>query len=176
MLCSGIDLSYASCLSVQREGLYPAPPGESDLLGLEVAGEIVHVEEKDSPWRVGDRVMSLVGGGGYAQYATAYTGHLMHIPDNMSFSQAACVSETYITAFLNLFLLANTVDGNTVLLHGGGGGVTSAGIQLLQHLTPKSTIVVTSSPGKVDRVKAQGAHLVLDYTSQDGGSGGWPAV
>ena len=166
---------------VQREGKYNAPSGESEILGLEVAGEIVGFGSQESEhsfknkgWLIGDRVMTLVGGGGYAQYAVAYIDHLLRIPEEMCFQQAACVSETYITAFLNLFLLGKVRDGDVVMLHGGGGGVTTAGIQLLRQLTPNATIVVTASTRKLARVQAQGAHLVLDYSSEEGGPQAWP--
>jgi len=85
---------------VQRKGKYPPPPGDSEILGLEVAGTIKAVSKGVTGWNIGDRVMSLVGGGGYAEYAAAYASHLMRIPDSMSFEEAACVCESYITAFI----------------------------------------------------------------------------
>jgi putative PIG3 family NAD(P)H quinone oxidoreductase len=150
---------------VQREGKYPPPPGDSELLGLEVAGTIAELGEGVSGFGVGDRVMSLVGGGAYAEYAVAYASHLMRIPEAMSFEQAACVCESYITAFSNLFLIGGLKDGNTVVIHGGGGGVNTAGIQLCKALVPKARIVVTANPLKAPRVKALGADLVVDYTT-----------
>src|SRR5690242_15570484 len=82
---------------VQREGKYPPPPGDSEILGLEVAGTVEEVGAGVTGWHPGDRVMSLVGGGAYAEFATAYANHLMRIPDSMSFEEAACVCEAYIT-------------------------------------------------------------------------------
>lgn len=152
---------------VQRQGNYPPPKGESEILGLEVAGVIDALGPGVSGWKVGERVMCLVGGGGYAEYAVAYASHLIRIPDSMSFEQAACVCETYITAFLNIFLIGEFKDGQAILLHGGGGGVNTAGIQLCKVLTPKSKIVVTASPKKVERVKALGADLVINYKEKD---------
>src|SRR5581483_11470857 len=96
---------------VQREGNYPPPKGESEILGLEVAGVIDALGPGVSGWKTGERVMCLVGGGGYAEYAVAYAGHLIRIPDSMSFEQAACVCETYITALLNLFLIGELKVG-----------------------------------------------------------------
>src|SRR5512135_2667357 len=90
---------------VQREGKYPPPPGDSDILGLEVAGTVDELGPGVSGWKPGDRVLSLVGGGGYAEYAVAYADHLMRIPGAMSFEEAACVCESYITAFLNIFMI-----------------------------------------------------------------------
>jgi len=152
---------------VQREGHYPPPPGDSDILGLEVAGVIEAVGAGVAGFETGERVMSLVGGGGYAEFAAAYSSHLMRIPESLSFEQAACVSEVYITAYLNLFVVAGLKDGETVLLHGGGGGVNTAGLQLCKALTPETVVAVTASPGKVSRVLELGADLVVDYKSED---------
>src|SRR5512133_1923960 len=113
---------------VQRQGNYPPPPGDSEILGLEVAGVIEELGPGVAGWKVGDRVMSLVGGGGYAEYAVAYASHLMRVPDAMSLEEAACVCESYITAYLNLFILGRLKDGQTAVIHGGGGGVNTAGI------------------------------------------------
>ena len=152
---------------IQRQGHYPPPKGESDILGLEVAGTIEQIGPGVSGWKVGDRIMGLVAGGGYAEYALAYAAHLIPIPDSMSFEQAACICETYITAFLNIFMIGGFQDGESALLHGGGGGVNTAAIQLCQTLTPNAKIVVTASAQKIERVKDLGAHLVINYQEQD---------
>ncbi len=112
---------------MQREGNYPPPPGESDILGLEVAGTVATVGKEVTNWRVGDRVMALIGGGGYAEYALAHAGHVMRIPDILDFHQAACICETYITAYLNLFMLGGFNEGQFALVHGGGGGSNDCG-------------------------------------------------
>jgi len=148
---------------VQREGKYPPPPGDSEILGLEVAGTVEALGAGVTGWQVGDRVMSLVGGGGYAEYAVAYANHLMRIPESMSFEEAACVCESYITAFLNVFMIGGLEDGQTAILHGGGGGVNTAAIQLCKALTPKAKLIVTASPEKLDRVKELGADLVINF-------------
>ncbi len=148
---------------VQREGKYPPPPGDSEILGLEVAGVIEQLGSGVSGWKVGDRVISLVGGGGYAEYAVAYANHLMPIPDSMSFEEAACVCESYITAFLNIFMLGELQDKQTAILHGGGGGVNTAGVQLCKALVPNTKLIVTASPEKIDRVKALGVDLVVNF-------------
>jgi len=152
---------------VQREGNYPPPKGESEILGLEVAGVIDAVGPGVSGWSRGDRVMTLVGGGGYAEYALAYADHLLPVPDSMTDAEAACVCETYITAYLNVFRLGGLRDGGRVLLHGGGGGVNTAAIQLCRTLTPAARIMVTASSGKLERVRELGAQLVIDYRDQD---------
>lgn len=148
---------------VQRAGKYPPPPGDSDILGLEVAGTIAELGPGVTGWEVGERVISLVGGGGYAEYAVAYASHLMRIPASMSFEEAACVCESYITAFLNVFMIGDFQDGQTAILHGGGGGVNTAAIQLCKALTPNSKLIVTAHPSKSDRVSALGADLVINF-------------
>jgi putative PIG3 family NAD(P)H quinone oxidoreductase len=150
---------------VQRQGNYPPPPGDSEILGLEVAGTIAELGPGVSGWQVGDRVMTLVGGGGYAEYAVAYASHLMPIPDSMSFEEAACVCESYITAFLNVFMLGELQDGQTAIFHGGGGGVNTAALQLAKALTPTVKTIVTAHPSKAERVKQLGVDLVIDYTT-----------
>jgi NADPH:quinone reductase len=156
---------------VQREGRYPPPPGDSDILGLEVAGTVAELGPGVTGWKAGERVLSLVGGGGYAEYAVAYADHLMRIPGTMSFEEAACVCESYITAFLNLFLVGGLKDGNAVLIHGGGGGVANAGIQICKVLTPSTRVITTAHPSKAERVKALGVDRVIDYTTTPGFSG-----
>ena len=153
--------------AVQRQGNYPPPPGESPILGLEAAGTVESVGPGVAGFSRGERVFALLGGGGYAELAVAHAGHIMRIPPNLSFEQAACICETYLTAYMNVFLYARLADGETVLLHGGGGGVTTAAMQLVKSLRPRARIVVTASPAKIDRVKAQGADLVIDYKAED---------
>lgn len=152
---------------VQREGRYPPPPGESPILGLECAGIVAAVGHAVRRHRVGDRVFALLGGGGYAEQAVAHEAHALPIPSRLDFAQAACIAETYITAYHNLFENAALADGESVLLHGGGGGVTTAAIQLVQSLSPKSPILVTASSGKLARVRDQGVTQAIDYRSQD---------
>jgi putative PIG3 family NAD(P)H quinone oxidoreductase len=152
---------------VQRQGNYPPPPGESPILGLEAAGTVEALGPGVTGFTPGERVFALLGGGGYAELAVAHAGHVMRIPANLSFEQAACICETYLTAYMNVFMYARLKDGETVLLHGGGGGVTTAAMQLVKALRPRARIVVTASPGKIDRVKALGADLVIDYKAED---------
>jgi len=152
---------------IQRQGNYPPPPGDSEILGLEVAGTVEAVGTDATRFKIGDRVVALVGGGGYAEYALAYEEHAMTIPDSVSFEQAACICETYITAYLNLFMLAELEGKNSVLIHGGGGGIATAAIQLCKALSAETTIIVTASSGKLERVSAQGADHVIDYREQD---------
>jgi putative PIG3 family NAD(P)H quinone oxidoreductase len=148
---------------VQRQGKYPPPAGDSLILGLEIAGVIEELGDGVSGWMKGDRVMSLVGGGGYAEYAVAHACHLMAIPGRMGFEEAACVCESYITAFLNVFMLGEFKDGQAALLHGGGGGVNTAAIQLCRVLAPSCKLIVTASPAKLERVRQVGADFLINY-------------
>ena len=148
---------------VQREGKYPPPAGDSEILGLEVAGVIEALGAGVTGWHVGERVMTLVGGGGYAEFAVAYACHLMRIPESMSFEEAACVCESYITAFLNVFMIGEFKDSQTAILHGGGGGVNTAAIQLCRALTPASKLIVTASSAKMERVKEIGADFLINF-------------
>ena len=148
---------------VQREGKYPPPPGDSEILGLEVAGVIEALGAGVTGWQVGERVMTLVGGGGYAEFAVAYASHLMRIPENMSFEEAACVCESYITAFLNVFMIGEFKDAQSAILHGGGGGVNTAAIQLCRALTPASKLIVTASSAKMERVREIGADFLINF-------------
>ncbi|HXS79103.1 MAG TPA: NAD(P)H-quinone oxidoreductase [Gammaproteobacteria bacterium] len=153
--------------AIQRQGHYPPPPGDSPVLGLEAAGKVEALGADVASFKRGERVFALLGGGGYAELALAHAGHVMRIPESMSFEQAACICETYLTAYMNLFLYARLADGETVLLHGGGGGVTTAAMQLVKALAPRARVLVTASTGKVERVAALGADLVIDYKKED---------
>jgi NADPH2:quinone reductase len=152
---------------IQRQGNYPPPPGDSEVLGLEVAGTVDTVGSNVTRFKTGERVVALVGGGGYAEYALALEGHTMPIPESVSFEQAACICETYITAYLNLFMFGEVKGKKSVLIHGGGGGVATAAIQLCKALSPETEIFVTASSAKLDRVLEQGADHVIDYREQD---------
>jgi len=152
---------------IQRQGNYPAPAGDSEILGLEVAGVVEAIGPEVTRYAPGDRVVSLVGGGGYAEYAVALEAHSMPIPESISFEQAACICETYITAYLNLFLIGELQNKRSVLIHGGGGGVATAAIQLCKALSANTEIFVTASPGKIERVKQQHVDYVIDYQNQD---------
>jgi putative PIG3 family NAD(P)H quinone oxidoreductase len=151
---------------IQRMGNYPPPPGDSEILGLEIAGVVESVGANTSRFKPGDRVVGLVGGGGYAEYALALEAHCMPIPKSVSFEQAACICETYITAYLNLFMLGELQGKRSVLIHGGGGGVATAAIQLCKALSPETEVIVTASSAKLDRVRDQGADHVIDYREQ----------
>ena len=114
---------------LQRAGLYPPPPGASDVLGLECSGVISEVGAGSS-WQVGDRVCALLAGGGMAQEVVVDARHVLPVPEGLSLAEAAALPEVYSTAWLNLFQLAALKPGEKVLLHAGASGVGSAAIQL----------------------------------------------
>ena len=151
----------------QRSGNYPPPPGESEILGLEVAGVIAELGEGVTGWRAGERVMSLVGGGGYAEHALAPASTLLPVPDQLDLSQAAAITEVWITAYLNVFREAGLQAGETLLVHGGASGVGTAAIQLAKALGPSAVIVTVGSPDKAAACKALGADHTILYKDQD---------
>ncbi len=114
---------------LQRNGLYPPPPGVTPVLGLECSGVVSEVGA-GSRWRVGDRVCALLAGGGMAEEVVVDAGHALPVPEGMSLQEAAVLPEVYATAWLNLFQLGRLLPGEKVLLHAGASGVGSAGIQL----------------------------------------------
>lgn len=119
---------------MQRAGLYPAPPGASPILGLECAGEISAVGANVSQWNKGDKVCALLSGGGYAETVVCPASHVLPVPAGFSFQQAAALPEVFATAFLNIYMEANTRPGQNVLLHAGASGVGTAAIQLCKAL------------------------------------------
>jgi putative PIG3 family NAD(P)H quinone oxidoreductase len=151
----------------QRAGNYPAPPGESEILGLEAAGVIEALGEDVAGWQVGDRVMTLLGGGGYAEYATAPASTLMPVPKGLDLVQAAAVTEVFVTAWLNIFREAGLKPGETLLMHGGASGVGTAAIQLAKALGPSSVIVTVGSEDKAKACRELGADHAILYKQED---------
>ena len=115
---------------LQRTGNYPPPPGSPPYMGLEASGVISELGEGINEWRIGDRVCTLLSGGGYAERVASPASMLIRIPDDWSFEKAAAVPEVFYTAFLNLFIEGSLREGETVLIHGGASGVGTAAIQL----------------------------------------------
>ncbi len=151
----------------QRAGNYPPPPGESEILGLECAGVIEQLGEGVSGWRVGDRVMTLLGGGGYAEYAVAPASTLLPVPPHLELVQAAAITEVWLTAYLNVFREAGLKPGETLLVQGGASGVGTAAIQLAKVLGPSPVIVTVGSPEKAEACRALGADHAILYKSED---------
>jgi NADPH2:quinone reductase len=151
----------------QRAGNYAPPPGESAILGLECAGVIEALGEGVADWRVGDRVMTLVGGGGYAEYAAAPASTLMPVPDTLDLVRAAAIAEVWITAFLNVFREAGLRAGETLLVHGGASGVGTAAIQLAKALGPSPVLVTVGDPDKAKACLELGADHAILYKSEN---------
>lgn len=150
----------------QRRGHYDPPPGASPLPGLEVAGEIVALGADIDGWRVGDRVMALTNGGGYAEYAAVPAGQVLPIPRGWSLIEAACLPETWFTITQTLVMRAGLEPGMSVLVHGAAGGIGGAAIQIATILGAKA-IGVVSSPAKADYALSLGAVATIDYTKED---------
>lgn len=114
---------------LQKAGMYPPPAGVTQVLGLECAGEVIEVAE-GSRWKIGDRVCALLAGGGMAEEAMVDQRHLLAVPDNLGWAEAAAIPEVFSTAWLNVFVLGNARPGEKVLIHAGASGVGTAAIQL----------------------------------------------
>ena len=147
---------------MQRQGMYPPPPGASDIMGLECSGEVIEVGREVSGWQVGDRAMALLPGGGYAQKAVVHHGSAMHVPAALSDEEAGAMPEVFLTAFLNLFMLGEIKAGQSALIHGGGSGVGTAAIALLR-LADARSIVTAGSAEKCDQCLRLGADLAINY-------------
>lgn len=147
---------------MQRQGFYPPPPGASPILGLECAGEVAEVGAKVSGWRVGDRAMALLPGGGYARKAVVHHGSAIHVPAALNDEEAAAIPEVFLTAFLNLFMIAGVQPGESALIHGGGSGVGTASIQLLREAGARS-IVTAGSDEKCEQCLKFGADVAINY-------------
>lgn len=151
--------------TLQRQGRYPAPQGESEILGLEVAGVIAEVGENVTQLSVGDKVFGLVAGGGYATEVIVEPSHLMPIPDGMAFHEAAGLAEVFLTAFLCLRTLSHVKPANHVLIHGGASGVGLAALQLCRHWGV-NTAVTASNSSKLSQCQRNGAELLINYKQQ----------
>ncbi|MGL4835059.1 MAG: NAD(P)H-quinone oxidoreductase [Shewanella sp.] len=149
----------------QRAGVYPPPPGASPILGLEVAGEICALGEGVTQWQVGDKVCALVPGGGYAQYVLTYGAHCLPLPAGFSAIQGAALPETMFTVWGNLFMRAGLKAGETVLIHGGSGGIGSCAIQLASAFGAK-VIATTGQEEKREYCLALGAERVVNYRTE----------
>jgi putative PIG3 family NAD(P)H quinone oxidoreductase len=147
---------------LQRQGFYPPPPGASEIIGLECAGEVEAVGNAVTGWKVGDRAMALIPGGGYAEKAVVHHGSAIKIPPSLSFEEAAGFPEVFLTAFLNLFMLADIKSGETALIHGGGSGVGTASILLLKEAHVRS-IVTAGSDAKCEQCLKLGADVAINY-------------
>jgi len=141
---------------MQRLGMYPPPPGASDILGLECAGEVSAVGKGVSRWKPGDKVCALLSGGGFAETVVCHADHALPVPDGFSFQQAAALPEVFATAWSNIYMLGNTQPGQKVLLHAGASGVGTAAIQLCKQFG-NPVFVTVGEQAKLDRCLELGA-------------------
>ena len=150
----------------QRSGAYPPPPGASDLPGLEISGEVVAVGDGVTKHKIGDRVMSLVAGGGYAQYCIAQDAQAMTVPPALSMTEAGATAETLMTVWHNVFERGGLTSGETLLIHGGSSGIGTMAIQLAKAFG--ATVIVTvGSQDKADACLKLGADHAINYKTQD---------
>ena len=150
---------------LQRRGLYPPPPGASQVLGLDFAGFVVK-RPPASAFKESDRVFGIVAGGGYGRYVAVPADHLVPIPENLSFTEAAAAAEVFFTAYYNLFIQAGIKAGDALLLHGGGSGVGTAAIQLCSSIGAM-VIITAGSEDKVKRALDLGASAGINYKQED---------
>jgi putative PIG3 family NAD(P)H quinone oxidoreductase len=151
---------------LQRQGMYPPPPGASPILGLECAGEVIELGTNVRAWKVGDRAMALLAGGGYAEQAVVHAGSAMHVPAALSDEQAGALPEVFLTAFLNIFLLGEPPPGGSILVHGGGSGVGTAAVSLGKEAGLR-VLVTAGTDEKCARCREHGADVAINYRSGD---------
>ncbi|MEL6693635.1 MAG: NAD(P)H-quinone oxidoreductase, partial [Pseudomonadota bacterium] len=152
---------------VQRKGLYPPPPGASQIMGLECAGTIVAIGSDVTGWSIGDRVCGLMAGGGYAECAVIDQGSLFKIPDGMSFDEAGALPEVMMTVWANIFDRCQFKSGEAVLIHGGTSGIGTMAIQMLKTAGASKIMITAGSAEKCDRAKALGADIAINYREDD---------
>ena len=151
---------------MQRKGLYPPPKGAPDIPGLEIAGEVAALGPKVTRWKVGDKVMALVIGGGYAEYCLAHEGHALPVPAGMSMTQAAAIPETFFTVWHNAFERGALKSGETFLVHGGSSGIGTTAIQLAKAFGAR-VFTTAGSEEKCEACRKLGADVAINYKSED---------
>ena len=151
---------------IQRAGNYPAPPGASPILGLEVAGEVVSVGDEVPGEMLGARVAALTPGGGYAEYCTAPWQHCLSVPDDMPLDEAAALPETLFTVWHNVFERGLLRDGERLLVHGGTSGIGTMAIMLAKAFDAE-VIVTCGDDAKCDAARELGADLAINYRETD---------
>ena len=151
---------------VQRMGHYPPPKGATDIPGLEIAGEVVALGPDARRWKVGDKVMALVVGGGYAEYCPAHESHCLPVPPNLTMAEASAIPETFFTVWHNVFERGKLKAGETLLVHGGSSGIGTAAIQLAKAFGAR-VLVTAGSEEKCNACRTLGADLAINYKSED---------
>jgi NADPH2:quinone reductase len=151
---------------MQRKGLYPPPAGATDIPGLEIAGEVVALGAEVERWKLGDKVMGLVVGGGYAQFCPVHETHALPIPANLSLIEAAAIPETIFTVWHNVFERGALKAGETLLVHGGSSGIGTAAIQLAK-ARGAHVITTAGTPDKCQACRQLGADVAINYKDED---------
>ena len=152
--------------TLQRKGFYPPPPGASDVLGLECSGTVSAVGAEVTGWSVGDRVCALLAGGGYASKVAVPAGQLMPVPGEVDLATASALPEVACTVWSNVFMVAGLRAEETLLVHGGAGGIGTMAIQLA-HALGARVVTTAGSAEKLERCRSLGADVVVNYREQD---------
>jgi putative PIG3 family NAD(P)H quinone oxidoreductase len=151
---------------MQRQGLYPPPPGASPILGLEVSGEVVATGDDVSAWSVSDRVCALTNGGGYAEYVAVPAGQCLPVSEGLPVEEAAALPETFFTVWANVYDRARLKPGESFLVHGGSSGIGTTAIQMAKSLGSK-VFTTAGSAEKCAACQRLGADVAVNYTEQD---------
>jgi putative PIG3 family NAD(P)H quinone oxidoreductase len=151
---------------MQRQGLYPPPPGAPPYPGLECSGTVAALGEGVTQWHIGDEVCALLSGGGYAEQVAVPAGQLLPIPKSTTLTEAAGLPETLCTVYANVFLGARLAVGETLLIHGGGSGIGTMAIQLAKHFGAR-VAVTAGSESKLDACRELGADITINYREDD---------
>ncbi len=152
---------------MQRAGMYPPPPGASDILGLEAAGVVAEIGADVTDWKVGHRVCALLSGGGYAEFVATDEGSCFAIPEQMSFADAACLPEAMMTVWANAFMRGGVDAGQSFLMHGGTSGIGVMGIQMAKHVGAGPIFATAGSDEKAQACRDLGANHAINYRDED---------
>jgi NADPH:quinone reductase len=150
----------------QRQGNYPPPKGATDIPGLEIAGEVVALGPGVRRWKLGDKVMALVVGGGYAEYCLAHESHCLPVPAGLSMVEAAAIPETFFTVWHNTFERGRLAAGETLLVHGGSSGIGTVAIQLAKAFGAR-VVTTAGSAEKCEACRKLGADVAVNYKTED---------
>jgi putative PIG3 family NAD(P)H quinone oxidoreductase len=151
---------------LQRQGFYPPPEGASDVLGLECSGVVAAVGDGVETWQVGDEVCALLAGGGYAEKVAVPAGQVLPLPPGVDVVTAAALPEVVCTVWSNVFMVAGLQADESLLVHGGGGGIGTMAIQLGKALGAR-VFATSGSPQKLARCRELGADVVISYRDED---------
>ncbi|MEO0983484.1 MAG: NAD(P)H-quinone oxidoreductase [Pseudomonadota bacterium] len=152
---------------VQRRGLYPPPPGASEIMGLECSGVVAEIGSAVTRWKVGDKVCALLAGGGYAEFVAVDEGSVLPIPDGMSFEHAGALPEAMMTVWANVFDRCGLQAGEAFLVHGGSSGIGVMAIQMAKAAGAGPIFATAGSDEKCAVCKTLGADRAINYKTED---------